>query len=135
MWHCWIYGIVEWNEIVKLDNTTEFVTLLDKRVCWKRWEYKTRKTVDFVAPLNIWNCWIRYYVNEIILLNVLHCWILLGLLNEIWLLKQIMQLNLWHCWMCWTVEWDENVKSDYRTEFVTMLKKCDCWKGWECNTR
>ena len=60
MWHCWIYGIVEWNEIVKLDNTTEL------ELCWIcgtvecDMNEKLYYTTEFVTLLNMWDCWMRY---------------------------------------------------------------------------
>ena len=81
MWHGWICGTVEWDMNVKLDNTTEFVTLLNRCDYWMRWECKTRK--------DHWLCCTFEYV---------------GLLNEIRLLNQIRLVNLY------TVEIDENVK-------------------------
>ena len=65
----------------------------------------------------------------------------------------------WHYWISATFERDENVISDYTTEFVdtveylgllnemrlwyqiiqlnllTLLNKCDFWKRWECDIR
>ena len=38
----WIYGTVEWDEIVKLDYTTEFVTLSNIWDCWMRYECEIR---------------------------------------------------------------------------------------------
>ena len=40
--HGWIYGTVEWDEIVKLDNTTEFVTLLNMMDCWVGYDCESR---------------------------------------------------------------------------------------------
>ena len=79
MLHCWICGTVEWDVNDKLDNTTEFVTLLNmwgcwmKLVCWIKYNLwicytieidenvKRDKIVEFVTLLNVWDCWMRYY--------------------------------------------------------------------------
>ena len=53
--HGWICGTIEWDMNEKLDNTTEFVTLLNKWDCWRIWECKRDKTIDFVALLNMWD--------------------------------------------------------------------------------
>ena len=50
---------------------------------------------------------------------------MLGLLNEIWTWKYIIQLNLWHCWISGTVEGDENVKRDKTIDFVALLNMWD----------
>ena len=49
--------------------------------------------------------------------------------------NEIKQLNLAHGWIYGTVEWDEIVKLDYTTEFVTLLNVWDCWMGWDCEIR
>ena len=85
MWQCWISATFERDENVKRD-----------------------KTIDLVALLNMWDCWIRYNVNKIRILNLLHFWI------------------------CGTVEWDMNEKLDNTTEFVTLLNMWECWKRYEC---
>ena len=111
MWHCWICGSVEWDINVKLDNTTEFVTLFNKCDCWRRWECNRDKTIDFVALLNTWNCWIRYDVKS---------------------------LEYWICYIVdivWTVDWDMIMKVNNTTEFVTLLNVWDCWMGWDCEIR
>ena len=48
-------------------------------------------------------------------------------------LNEIRQLKLWHCWMCGTVEWDENVKLDNKTEFVWLLNIWNCWIKYNVN--
>ena len=77
MVHGWICGTVEWDMNVKLDNTTEFVTLLNKCDCWKRWECKPRKdhwlccTFEYMELLNkIW-CKKDKTVEFVSLLNML----------------------------------------------------------------
>ena len=60
LWHCCICGTVECDMNVKSDNTTGFVTLLNKWNCWRRWECKRDKTVEFVTLLNVWDCWMRW---------------------------------------------------------------------------
>ena len=53
MWDCWMW----YN--VKLENNTEFMKLLNKCDCLRRWECKRDKTIDFVALLNMWDCWMK----------------------------------------------------------------------------
>ena len=36
LWHCWMCGTVEWDENVKLDNTSEL------EFCWMRYECEIR---------------------------------------------------------------------------------------------
>ena len=74
MLHSWISATVEGDENVKRD-----------------------KTIDFVALLNTWNCWIRYDVKR---------------------------LEYWICYIVdivWTVDWDMIMKVNNTTEFVTLL--------------
>ena len=93
MVHCWICGTVEWDMNVKVDNTTEFVTLLNEMYvtgtllnmlktwiwyenvkldnttefvhCWigatVEWDENVKRdnTIDFVAPLNMWDRWMK----------------------------------------------------------------------------
>ena len=97
---------------MKVDNITEFVTLLNVWDCWMRWDCEIRKYN--------WICDTVEYV---------------GLLKEIWMWNYIILLNSWHCWISSTVERDENVKRDKTIDFVALLKKWDCWMRWECKTR
>ena len=74
------------------------------------------------------------------LLNKIRLWNQLRLVNLYTIeidenVNEIKQLNLAHGWIYGTVEWDEIVKLDYTTEFVTLLNKCDCWKRWKCKPR
>ena len=94
MWHCWISASVEGDENVKRD-----------------------KTINFIALLNTWNCWIRYDVKKIRLLNEIRLW------------NQIRLVNLY------TFEIDENVKRGKTVEFVTWLNMWDCWMRYERESR
>ena len=59
MWHCWICGSVEWDMNVKLDNTTEFVTLWISGTDEWDMTVKVDNTTEFATLLNVWECWIR----------------------------------------------------------------------------
>ena len=55
MLHGWICGTIEGDMNEKLDNTTEFVTILNKCDCWRIWECKRDK--------NHWLCCTFEYVG------------------------------------------------------------------------
>ena len=74
------------------------------------------------------------------LLNKIRLWNQLRLVNLYTIeidenVNEIKQLNLAHGWIYGTVEWDEIVKLDYTTEFVTLSNILDCWMRYECEIR
>ena len=60
MLHGWICGTIEWEMNEKLDNTSEFVTLLKMWGCWMRYEREIDNKTEFVILLNKWDCWKRW---------------------------------------------------------------------------
>ena len=95
MWHCWICGSVEWDMNVKLDNTTEFVTLLNVWDCWMRWDCDIR--------LYNWICW-HYWISATFERDekMLHGWIFWTVEWDMnvkldYTTKFVTLLNMWDC--------------------------------------
>ena len=58
MLHGWICGAIEWDMNEKLDNTTEFVTLLNVWHCWMCGTVQWDENVDEIRPLTLLHFWI-----------------------------------------------------------------------------